>query len=451
MSHQRYSTFEEGLSPDGRKFALVRSGPQHAVTCLNKILQAHHNVQELMLQQIDLTPALIHLLAALGHDRKWTSWKFVDCRRVVEIDQDQSQSQQTKDDQAALNRLAQSNVLSLILQTTMAFSPQRKHFMNLEVFLSKNSTIRKLRIMYQRFSEYDARELAAGLHLSRTLNHLCLSGTKKLAREMPILVVGVRNNFSLRSFDIGDCSLNDTIMTELIEGIRSHPRLEELNLSNNSCGSNGLNKLSQWLLRSDCLLRSIDLKMQRGSRLNLVESNFSEALKHNKSLRTLVLSNTGLLDEDVISLIDALVKNATLKELNLSDNRRVSDPALLHLASNLPKLSLRVLNLRKLENRGSLEVMKALSIGFCQNYELEWLKIHYWRHVQFTRLILFYANANRGGRRALQAKSQIPLPLWPKILERAQTVSYFLPIQQDAEANNLYHMIRNSPQLWESF
>jgi Ran GTPase-activating protein (RanGAP) involved in mRNA processing and transport len=441
----RYSTFEQCLSADGKSFSLVRCGAQQAAVRLEKVLQDYHSVQELTLRQIDLTPSIIHLLASLGHDRAWTSWTVEDCRRII----NSNDESRTEEEQATLGRLAQSNVSSLKLRTTMVFPRDQRHFMDLELFLQKNATVETLTVSYHSFSEADARELASGLHLAKNLERLCLSGSQNVAREMPILVVGLQNNSSLESLDVGDCKLHDIVIADLIDGIHLHPKLEELNVSNNFCGRIALERLSRWLRRPDCLLKSVDLKMQR-FRLNIV-TDLSESLQHNTSLVNLVLSNTSLINEDVISLVDALVENKTLKNLSISDNRQVSDAALIHLASKLPKLSLKTLNLRKLENRGSEEVMEALSIGMEQNYELQWLKIHYWRHIQFTRRILFYANANRGGRRALKPENTPPLALWPKILERAQTVSYFLPINQHVEVDNVYNLLRNAPEIWESF
>jgi Ran GTPase-activating protein (RanGAP) involved in mRNA processing and transport len=442
MTHPpHHLTFEKSLSLDGLTFTLARLGRFLAITRLQMVLQEYPKVQNLILQQMDLCEPILDVLAKLACDRAWKSWKVVDCRM---------RSSSVAPDYPALLYLEQPNVQIFMLQTTTTFSSRRPEdavqFLPVGRLLhSKNSVLQYLRLSFYELDVVTALGLSQGLEQTTSLVDLCLSGTRRCGRHVELLSRGLQRNRTLTSLGMADCQLSDECIADLVTALQGHATLGSLDLSNNSCAQRGLLALREMVAQTPNL-HTLDLKMQR-QRLDL--SLLAPALHSNTSLKKLGLSNTSLQDDDVMCLVDALLHNTTLQDLDLSDNRKVSDVALLHLAQRLPRLHLVTLNLRKLQNRGSESVLQAMAEGMRDNDTLQLLRIHYWRHVQYTRQILFCANANRGGRRILRQQETVPLGVWPHVMERAFRKSYFCPLAQQAGIDNTYYLLRNAPVLWE--
>jgi hypothetical protein len=436
-------TFEKSLSLDGLTFTMARLGRLLAVTRLQKVLLEYPKITHLILKQMDFCEPILDLLATLACDRAWISWKVVDCR---------IRSSSVAPDYPALLYLEQSNVQILMLQTTTANLSSRRLLEDTVQFLpvgrllhSQNTALKHLGLSFHELDELTAVGLSQGLEQTNSLEDLCLSGTRRCARHIQLLSRGLQRNRTLTTLEMADCQFTDGCIADLVVALQGHATLQSLDLSNNACAHRGLQAIRQMIAQTHNL-HTLDLKMQR-QRLDL--SLLAPALHSNTSLKKLCLSNTNLLDDDVMCLVDALVHNTTLQDLDLSDNRKVSDVALLHLAQYLPRLHLVTLNLRKLQNRGSESVVRAMAEGMQDNYTLQLLRIHYWRHVQYTRQIMFYANANRGGRRILRQQETVPLAVWPHVMERAFRKHYFCPLAQQAGIDNLYYLLRNAPVLWE--
>lgn len=440
-------TFEKSLSLDGSTFTLARLGRLLAVTRLQKVIQEYPKITNLILQQMDLCESILDLLAKLACDRAWKSWKVVDCR---------IRSSSVASDYPALAYLEQSNRVQIfMLQTTSTttFSSRERpevQFLPVGRLLhSKNSVLQYLRLSFHELDQVTALGLSQGLEQTTSLVDLCLSGTRRCGRHIELLCRGLQRNKTLTSLGMADCQLIDTCIADLVTALQGHATLQSLDLSNNSCAQQGLLALREMIVQTPNL-HTLDLKMQRQRLdLSLFAPAFLQSNNNNSSLKKLGLSNTSLQDNDVICLVDALLHNTTLQDLDLSDNRNVSDVAVLHLALHLPRLHLVTLNLRKLQNRGSESVLQAMAEGMRDNDTLQLLRIHYWRHVQYTRQILFCANANRGGRRLLRQQETVPLGVWPHVMERAFRKQYFCPLAQRAGIDNTYYLLRNAPVLWE--
>lgn len=435
-------TFEKTLSLDGSTFTLARLGRFLAVTRLQKVLQEYPKISNLILQQMDLCEPILDLLAKLACDRAWKSWKVIDCHIP---------SSSTAPDYPALLYLEQPNVQIFVLQTTATFASRRRQEETVQflpvgrLLHSKNTALKYLRLSFHELDDVAALGLSQGLEQTTSLVDLCLSGTRRCGRHIELLCRGLLRNQTLTSLGMADCQFGDACIADLVTALQGHATLQSLDLSNNSCAERGLLSLREMIAQTPNL-HTLDLKMQR-ERLDL--SLLAPALHSNTSLKKLGLSNTSLQDDDVTCLVDALLHNTTLQDLDLSDNRKVSDVALLHLARHLPRLNLVTLNLRKLQNRGSKSVLQAMAEGMRDNDTLQLLRIHYWRHVQYTRQILFCANANRGGRRILRQQETVPLGVWPRVMERAFRKQYFCPLAQEAGIDNIYYLLRNAPVLWE--
>ena len=442
-----YSSFEESLSSDGKTFTVSRVSPMIAAAWLQRLLDEHYpNVKELVLNQIEFrdrdNTQTFTILSRLASTKNWKSWKFLDCPN---LDHGRFSAAPLDD----WNRLAQVNVQHLSLHTTNHYDASRMHVLDLDRLLYHNTCMKSLRICYNEFTQETAVRLSTGLAKTRTLQELSLSGSRRVGRFLEELLPGLSKNTSLETLKLEDCQLQNAAIATLVQALQNHPKLKTLGLASNDCHDLGLAKLNNNLLLMSSRLQSLNLRMQR-RRLKLDLLTPALATNHT-SLRSLLLSNTNLEDEDLMALVDALVKNSSLQELDISENRRISELSVLYLAYRLPQLNLRFLSLRKLQKQESQNVMQALAQGISQNYTIHVLKIRYWRHVQYAKIILFYTNANLGGRRAL--KEPIPLSLWPFVFGGINSrMWYFTPLNPDpllCKLDNIYHLLRNSPELWE--
>ena len=456
------TSFETCFNVDGSCFSLARVGRIIAVSRLQQLLQERQqgrrpNLKDMVLQQIELTEDILELLRKLGQELVWNSWKCIDCRNTflnnnVNNNDDQNNNQSNNinppNHSVLFEGAARMQVANFTSQTTNHFPRDATNFISLQTIISLNSTLTNLRIIHVEFTERMALEVAQGLGQTKTLQSLCFSGTRKIGRYMDILAEGLNNNTSLLYFDVGDCQLTDVPLAHLIESCKNHPNLQTLDISNNQCSTLGIQAVARDLLPHTKTLQILRLEMQR-QRLDM--SILGPAVAANSTLTTLNLANTHLNDADFRSVVDALCSNKTIRHINLSDNRNVTDEAVLYLAHRIPSFSssLKILDIRKLQTRGSMQVLQAMAKGMELNYHLEFIRFNYWRHVQYTRQILYWANANRGGRVLLTKQDSVPLGVWPLLFERAQNKHYFAPLPCQSRLDNVYYMFRNAPFLWE--
>jgi hypothetical protein len=417
-------------SEDGRVFTAARLSSDQVVTQLNHLQAGYEGVNQIVLERIELNQRVARSLTSLLQSDKhsWISIKFVDCRQIL--------------DEAEITALSRFIVVPrLFLQTTPNYPTNVDCFFPIESV----SRVKSIRICTHSFTEDMARRLSDGLVQTSTLEELSLSGSRRVGSMITILAQGMRENKSLRCLDLGDCQLHDSPMYELLTSLKGHPNLQKLDLSNNLLADQALQALTDSLLPNNKCLQMLDVSLQR-NRLKM--SILAPALANPAtSLKQFYASNCRLEDEDVIVLVDALVENSALRDLDLSNNRQVTDAALIYLAARLPEIKLNHLNLRKMKIKGSLPVMKALHEGMRRNTSLLLLRIYYWKHVQYAEQIQYFVNANRGGRQVLG--ESIPLGLWPLVFQRAHNQLYYCPLGQHAKVDAVYHLFRNASALWE--
>jgi hypothetical protein len=417
---------------DGRVFTAARLSSDQVLNQLNHLQQGYEDVNQIILERIELNRQVARALARLLKSDKhtWIVLKCVDCQHLL--------------DESDLMEVVESlAVPRLFLQTTPNFP------VNVEATffpIEGITRVKSLRICTHTFTPDIFDRLEAGLAATTTLEELSLSGSRRCGSHAGSLIRGFQNNKALRYLDLRDCQLNDDHMCEFVTALRDHPNLRKLDLSNNLWSDRTLRALAISLLPHCRTLQSLDLSLQRHSvRVSILAPALANS---GTSLKQLYLSNCGLEDPEVIALVDALTQNTTLQDLNLSNNRQVSDTALIYLAERLPRLHLLYLNIRAMKPpNGSLPVMMALHEGMRRNTSLLLLRHFYWKHVQHARQIQYYINANRGGRRVLA--EPIPLSLWPLVLERAYNMSYFCPLAQHAKVDAIYNLFRHAPALWE--
>ena len=416
---------------NGRIITIARLTSEQAVTQLNHLLSGYGTINQLYLARITMTRAVRRALAKVLSlpERNWLSLKLVDC--LMEIDSEWIELERSL------------NIQCLVLQTTSRFRATDCCF----PILASISKVKSLRLCSGSISEDMAKELEKGLYNTTTLEELSFSGSRRLFAQASVLeslARGLKKNMSLRSLSLGDIQAQDQDISRLLTFLR-HINLHQLDLSNNLIADKTIRTLARVVLPNCPNLQVLDLSLQR-YRPNM--KILAPALAQSK-LRQLILSNSQLEDEDVVALVDTLLQpTAALTDLNLENNRRVTGASLLYFAENLPRIKcLRHLNIRKMTDYKSQKVLKAIAKNMEKNTHLLLLRTNYFLCVEQTREIQYLVNANRGGRRALE--EGIPITSWPKLLERANSITYYCPLNQNAPADAIYTLIRNSPGLWK--
>jgi hypothetical protein len=215
------------------------------------------------------------------------------------------------------------------------------------------------------------------------------------------------------------CHLSDIDLGKLLYRLKG--TIQKLDVEDNYMHTLGSAAIAQ-LLRQNQVVH-LDLRFQQRQRIqNRDDSDNAEptkihlfeiaqALRFNQSCKSLDLSHNRLDDEDLFGLIEALVDNTTLESLNLSSNQ-FTRAGMEAFAQNLNHMrGLR--NLRLVHN--SFDSAAALLEALKSNRELQTMCID--RHLPEYMEIQYYLTLNRGGRRLI-LQSNVPLGLWPLVLER---------------------------------
>jgi len=394
------------------------------------------DINQICLLRLEMNDQLSSCLSRIVKidGRSWRSLKLVDCPVGVLDD---------THDKVLLDTLSQFD--QLFLQTTHNTTDTSQC-----IFPVRGaSQVSTVRLCINNFDESLAQTLKQCLSTTNSiLTDLCLSGSRRCGPQVAILAEAFRANQSLEKLDLGDCQLNDDHLALLLGALCGHPKLKQLDVSNNNLSNRTLQVLRDILVHPDCHLEAVDLGLQRRS-VNV--SLLALAIAQNPpSLKRLYLSNCGLVDSKVFPLINALTLNTHLESLDLSKNRQLTDQFLIYLGHHLPRLHLTSLNVLNLHpSSGSPAAMRAMSEGLRQNTHLELLRLVFWKELISSRWIQVYINWNRGGRRALEEK--VPLALWPLILERAQKCRYYCPllVQNNAHDDAIYYLLRHEPALWQ--
>jgi hypothetical protein len=449
-----------------------------AANQLSHLSSGYNGIDHLCLERVTMSSLVCKKLTKLllHPERDWKSLKFVDCpKQAAASDGDSSRGfvQATSSQDESLSRfqaqgntppphhnnpvritapiviLTESEILEdaigvprLVLQTTSSMAAS-------SCFLpvSSMTKVKSLRICCGAFTQKITEEIEKGLNNTTTLEELSFSGSRNWSpHALESLSRGLAENTSIRSLDFGDALLNDQKMPRLLNNLR-HISLQRLDLSNNLIGDQVLHVLANVVLKDCPSLHLLDLCLQR-NRLNM--TILAPALQQCSSLKILKVANCQMIDEDVIALVDALVEpNASICDLNLSDNRRVTEQSLMYMARRLSDIAcLRCLNIRKMAGSKSENVLKAIAEGLAGNTSLLLLRMNYFLCVEHTRQIQYLVNANRGGRHVL-GERRLPLGVWPHIFERASNMLYYCPLPQNAKVDAIYILLRSSPSMWE--
>jgi Leucine Rich repeat len=263
--------------------------------------------------------------------------------------------------------------------------------------------------------------LAEGIRHNETIESLDLRWSSFEAGCITKLCEGLRSNKGLKNIDLSSCDLDDDEIAEIVSALQNHPSLVSLVLPFNNCGELGGYQISLLLESPSCRLRNLDLSFQqRDRRGKLVCHSVLSALKKNTSLHTLNLTCNKLDDRDAQVMAHVMAHNSDLQDLRLARNG-FTDKGIKSIATELSRMKgLKSLSLWG--NNFSENGAEALLAGMSMNTELHTLNL-FRQFKNVSDKIDFLGNFNRVGRRLIHKDSiDVPLGLWPLLLERANTV-----------------------------
>jgi Ran GTPase-activating protein (RanGAP) involved in mRNA processing and transport len=292
--------------------------------------------------------------------------------------------------------------------------------------------------------------LAEGLSANSALEELSLILSTSDTNAIDTLARGIQGNSKLKSLKLNRCSLEDGQVAALIKALENHPSLRELSVQGSSCRAMGIVAISGLLQSDNKKPFKLDLSNQHFTRNNPFGISFlAPALPENKSMRFLDLSSNHLTDVEVTCIASALIENSALEELKLV-NCNVTDKGTKIIAKHLPLMTgLKTLWLQDnpLGEEGALSLFEASRT----NMHLEQLILPKGRGRamdDIQRKIDYFLALNKGGRRLLGNPNQVALGLWPRVLDRANSLSWDSFSVENAQASVIYCLIRNGPALF---
>lgn len=289
--------------------------------------------------------------------------------------------------------------------------------------------------------------LATGLKFNRSVSELRFRRCR-ISEGIADVANGLKCNSIIQSLTVEQCALTDIAIAELVESLLDCNSLQKLSLEGNWCRERGMNALAELLNRKR--LQNLSLHNQRieGNDDTLHILPLTNALSGgNSSLRFLDLSRNSLTDDDVFLLTTAMQHSATLETLHLDQNL-ITDVGAQTIAVALP--SFRIMKtLAMPENPFGQKGGSALLDGMVENFIIETLIIPS-TLVNIQRMIRYYGNLNKGGRRLFSAPQPSALLLFPLLIERVNN----LRLQHDwnpssAPADVIYGLLRFGPVLPE--
>jgi hypothetical protein len=261
--------------------------------------------------------------------------------------------------------------------------------------------------------------------------------------EMVLLMQELR---SITCLDLENCHLPDSYLVELLQAVNK-THLSTLNLRGNMAQQESMRVLSEWIICKDCPLEHLDLSWQRSSGTKTSNCSpfasqmlfLAKMILHNRSLKTLLISENRLQDSDMKILCLALEHNKTLHDLDLKDCRITMD-GFRYLAKSLPKLQLSRLNLNGCQQVEGTKLKSLFFVPLSQNFYLLDLVLPFVESKSLAWLLEW----NKAGRRVLVSQTELPPNLWPQLLERAdrvgQRASDREPVRHSASA--IYYLLR---------
>lgn len=165
--------------------------------------------------------------------------------------------------------------------------------------------------------------LFTALKENKTLAHLDLSNSKLHSHGINILAEALKNNaVRLARLDLMECAFTSLVNMEiLVDALKTNTTLLALVLNGCPVDAHAGVQITRVLAEYNKTLRCLELGFVED--FDAVMTKFSEALKINKTLRKLVLTNCFLLRHDS-PFMQAFSINQALTTLDISENARES-------------------------------------------------------------------------------------------------------------------------------
>jgi hypothetical protein len=371
---------------------------------------AESSSRELLLRGIDLNEEVTPYLKELIGSRVWDSIEISDCRGKVNV--------------GVAHALSQDGVKSLKLNGENVQECFHE--------LGNNKSLEYVRVTTN-WTANNVESLSKGVHQNQHLQTLDFRWSSFEGLAVQTLAKGLRQNSKIRDLHFSGCGLEDEHVTTLVSALRYHPTLECLDLNGNKCKSLPIPPKSS-------SLKCLDLRSQKIPRTGRLDvTALADALRSNTSLKCVKLSENNLTDDDAEKLAFALSENTSLEELYLARNK-ITDQGIIKLAEQFPKQKC----LRKLSLWGNPfgeAGAKALLEGLQHNVELEDLEL--FQKFSVSSMIMHNLLTNRAGKKILQSEpNDIPLALWPLVLERVNNISFPKRSNSTARVDALFYMVR---------
>ena len=293
-------------------------------------------------------------------------------------------------------------------------SIDRTSFLALATGLAFTVSLQELILPRMIWTEEYTVALTRGLQMNSSIQKLDLRKGSFAANAIDHLARSLRNDRNLRSLILTECHLDDGSVSKLVEALANHPSLEELNLESNFCRENGLRAVAK-MIESQKKLTTLLLGQQGLAERSLNLSILESPLGRSKAMKSLSLSYNTLTEDDMASLANALKQNSTIRRLHLR-SCSISDSVIQILAAALPEMKgLKFLDL--FGNPFGEDGAKAILAGLKGNIHLNGVRLPI-KYYKNTDDIEYYLALNRGGRRLL-SEINVPVSLWPLVLERS--------------------------------
>ena len=270
-----------------------------------------------------------------------------------------------------------------------------------ELLSNHRSTLQELYLNYC-CSDIDFLVLASGLAVCKSIKSLSLGGIKKYGWRS-LLTLLMTPGISLCKLNLSNCSMPDDVAIEFATHTSSLPSLKELNLSGNieEVSEDVMVEFFPKLLGSNSRLETLNLSgylTENGMQDGAVEA-LANALTENRTLAQLKLDGCrGVTVEGWLAFsqaLSALSTRSALKYLNLSCNDGIDDRAVDALANALARNG----TLEELDLTECLSVTPVgwtnFSAALSTNSVLKTLCLAY-NHVAADHVIVAFADALRG-------------------------------------------------------
>lgn len=188
------------------------------------------------------------------------------------------------------------------------------------------NSVQAIRINKPNFTDAHAQELAFAMAGNKSLLKLDLLGSNCLTPKGVILLArAVEKSNNLTRFDLEDVDVNDEAIMAVARSLEHCTSLNTLGISRNR----GVITQQGWIYLAESLIRNSTLRVldlsdngmtddATASLATIILQQFKDG--NNSKLQCLVLSMNHMKDKGAIAVAHSLVQNTTLRMLSLADN-----------------------------------------------------------------------------------------------------------------------------------